>query len=229
MNAKGFIDKILDVLFPPRCPWCNTVLGKRHDCAAQHQMEALRLPVRPLPAPKLDSPWLLRDVWACYSYEEPVRGAILRMKFESERNLAVPMGGQLAEVYAESGVAAHTDVIVPVPMSPKSQKRRGYNQSALVAWELSGRVAVTCLSGALQKTRETTPQSELGRTERLVNVAGAYQADETQLKGKRVLLVDDIFTTGSTLNECAKAVLDAGAAECRALCLAAARVDMKLD
>ncbi len=218
---------VLDLLFPARCPWCGAVAGKApHDCEMLRQAEALRLPARPLPEPEgLAEDWRLKAAWACFAYEEPVRGAILRMKFEAERNLAVPMGQQLALRCEDCGISEAADVLVPVPVSTATRRARGYNQSALVAWELARRTALPCRPGALEKVRETAPQRELSRAGRLTNVAGAYRAQPAELEGRRVLLVDDIFTTGSTLNECAKTLLAAGAAECRALCIAAARAE----
>lgn len=224
--ASKLGDLIVNLLFPKRCPWCDSVLGFQRSCACLEGIDALWLPDAELPAPRLDDPWRIERVWACFHYEEPVRAAILRMKFENGRNLAVPMGERLFEKYAACGIAGHVNSIVPVPVSPETARLRGYNQSALVAWELARYSGLPCLPRALQKVRETIPQSELDRAGRLTNVAGAYLADPEDVAGKDVLLVDDILTTGSTLNECAKTVLEAGAGSCHALCIAASQVQL---
>lgn len=220
-------DFIVNLLFPRRCPWCDTVLGFAKSCACQDDVDALLLPGCQLPAPDLGPEGFALDgVWACYVYKEPVRSSILRMKFENGRNLAVPVGEKLAERFDSCGLAEKVDCIVPVPVSAGTQRQRGYNQSALLAWELSRHCSLPCLPNALRKTRETVAQSELGRAERLTNVNNAYIAEPGDVKGKRVLLVDDIFTTGSTLNECAKTLRAAGATGVVGLCVAASELSV---
>ncbi len=107
------------------------------------------------------------------------------------------------------------DLIVPVPLSKGSLSERGYNQTALVALELSKRTGVQCLA-AVKKTRETEPQNKLERKDRLKNLKGAFEA-VIPVNAKKVLVVDDVYTTGATMNEMAKTLIASGAAEVRGI------------
>lgn len=105
-----------------------------------------------------------------------------------------------------------TDCIVYVPMTKKAKRKRGYNQTYLLAKELSARTAIPLLKNALIKTKETSAQKGLSRKERAENLKGAFKvADRKSVKGKIVLLVDDILTTGATADELARIMLSAGA------------------
>ncbi len=164
--------------------------------------------------------WVLAEVYAPFAYVQPVRGAMGRLKFAGQEELAAPLAAQMAALLAETGLARRYDMLVPAPISAKTAKARGYNQSALLARAVAASGGLPCHEDLLEKVRETEPQHTLPRAERLHNLENAYQG-AGGFGGKRVLLVDDIVTTGSTLNECAKAVLAAGATSCGALCLCA--------
>jgi ComF family protein len=110
------------------------------------------------------------------------------------------------------------DLIVPVPLHPTRERERGYNQSERLATRLS-QLSDHPLANALIRTRATSPQVTLGAEERFVNVVGAF-ACRVSLQNMSVVLVDDVLTTGATLNDCARACTEAGAREVRALTLA---------
>ncbi|HET6349465.1 MAG TPA: phosphoribosyltransferase family protein [Candidatus Krumholzibacteria bacterium] len=112
----------------------------------------------------------------------------------------------------------HTPVLVPVPMERAARRRRGFNQAESIARALADRWRVPALRCALVKVRPTRPQAELGRVQRLVNLRGAFQADARVVRGARVLLVDDLVTTGATACACADALRHAGAVEVRVVC-----------
>lgn len=215
-------NRALDILFPRRCPWCDRVLGfSSAACSCEARRAATALPAAAL-QPRFGSDENQLDaLWACYLYEEPVRSAIHRMKFEGQSHLAAPLGQRLAACCRQVVPAGSFDMLVPVPASPKRLKSRGYNQSALMADEMAKQLGVPCTGAALRKVRHTRPQMELNRAGRLQNLRGAFVADGV-VAMRRVLLVDDIVTTGSTLNECAAALRAAGAGWVGALCLASA-------
>jgi ComF family protein len=112
---------------------------------------------------------------------------------------------------------AGTALVIPVPMDRASRAQRGFNQAERIARELSLRWSLP-LSCALVKGRRTKPQSALGREERLVNLDGAFGADVDVVGGTRVILVDDLVTTGATVRACARALRAAGAVEVRVVC-----------
>ncbi len=213
---------LLDLLFPRRCPWCDGIIGFGGTvCGCEERLAGLWLPAQPVvrTCPGAER---LCGIWAACRYEEPVRGAIHRFKFRSEAELAGPLAGLLRERWDALDMAGRFDALVPVPVSAGTRRRRGYNQSALVAQELAAHCGLPVLREALQKTRNTRPQMSLGRGERLTNLAGCFSARPEQVRGRRVLLVDDVVTTGATLAECAAALLAAGIAEVGAFCVTAA-------
>ena len=117
--------------------------------------------------------------------------------------------------------AAAIDVIVPVPLHPRRFRKRGYNQCALLARSLGGRLDRRVDEASLRRVRDTPQQARLSAEERRRNLKGAFEARSPMLRGRTVLLVDDVATTGSTLDECAKTLSGAGAA--RVWCATVAR------
>jgi ComF family protein len=115
------------------------------------------------------------------------------------------------------------DVIIPVPLHPKREKKRGFNQAQIIAKELAELEGVRLLEGVLVKTKNIPPQTFLQLKEREKNVRGAFRVNkEEEIKGRVVLLVDDVYTTGSTIRECSSVLKKAGAKEVKALTIAQA-------
>jgi ComF family protein len=139
------------------------------------------------------------------------------LKYDGRRSVAAPLAALMRE--AAPGVLGACDVAVPVPLHPARRRERGFNQAADLAQHLGLPVA-----HALRRNRQTTTQTALPATDRRANVAGAFTATRhgRRLQGAAVLLVDDVRTTGATLDACAEALLNAGVREVCAL--TAARV-----
>jgi len=115
------------------------------------------------------------------------------------------------------------EVIVPVPLYSSRQRERGFNQSEVIARELSRRKKIRLVSGAIVKVKDTPPQASLEAAARRENVKGVYRVKQKEaIKGKVVLLVDDVFTTGSTIEACSRVLMEAGAKEVRAMTVAQA-------
>jgi ComF family protein len=115
------------------------------------------------------------------------------------------------------------DAIIPVPLHPKREKRRGFNQAQVIAKELANLQKVKLLEGVLVKTKNVPPQTFLQLKEREKNVRGAFRVvKKEKIKDRVVLLVDDVYTTGSTVRECSLVLKEAGAKEVKALTIAQA-------
>jgi ComF family protein len=112
------------------------------------------------------------------------------------------------------------DIVVPIPLHPERVRERGYNQAALLARHLCPQLNLELDEEALWRTRHTRPQVGLDRVQRRQNVLGAFAADPPRVEGRRVLLVDDVCTSGATLASAAVALRDAGATGVRGFCFA---------
>jgi ComF family protein len=230
---RGF----LDLLYPPRCEACGRLRREPicGECLAQ--IERIEPPVcevcgvafdpRARGAPKCEEcrgrrkPF--RIVRTAAHYTGPLADAIRRFKYDGQIVLAKPLSAIMSEALANGaeGLAPATlDVICPVPLHASRLRERGFNQSALLAEHVSQAIGKS-VRPLLERTRPTAPQVDLPAPSRAANVRGAFAAVLTEvIAGQRVLLIDDLYTTGATLTECARALNRAGAAEVRVLTLA---------
>ncbi len=144
-----------------------------------------------------------------FSYEQPVTALIHRLKFSGRKFYAEPLADYMSVMYYKNLFSP--DFITYVPMTKRAERKRGYNQSELLARALSERVNVE-VKDCLVKVKETKRQLKLGREERLKNLKGVFRVhDRRSVKDKNVLIVDDVFTTGATAEVLAKALKGAGA------------------
>lgn len=203
------------LFFPARCLTCGkAVRAQRLVCRAC----AASLPQKPFfqefPLSQAQEGRLA--VVAPLSYEKGTRRTLRRLKFQEERALAKPLAALMAQAVGQWGRAF--DGVVWVPMSPKKLQQRGYNQSQLLAKALAKELGLPWWT-LLEQARETATQHDLTRAQRADNVRGAYRA-RAEAAGQRLLLVDDIVTTGATLRACAQALYEAGARSVGAVCAA---------
>lgn len=220
---------LIDLLYPPRCAGCGRV-GALFCAACQARIEPLPAPAcphcgQPRPDDELcpecrAAPSHLDAIRATAIFAHPLRDAIHALKYNNAAALAGPLGARMAVAWQAAGLSA--DLIMPVPLHRGRLAERGYNQAALLARVLGRTAGVPVDERSLARQRATAHQVGLGRADRQVNVAGAF-ACQRGLAGLRVALVDDVCTTGSTLEACAKAVRAAGASSVWAFTLARAR------
>ena len=212
-------DAALDFLVPPRCVGC----GRRGADVCQSCSDAIQ-PLGPAICPRCARPSLegricdrcrtqlraLRAVLAAYPFEGVIRAAILAFKYRRCTRLAGFLAPALLEVLRSRPLSV--DLIVPVPLSQARRSERGFNQSELLARNLATQLSRPLEAAALVRLRDTPQQTRLPARERRRNVANAFGvADPAVVAGRRILLVDDVCTTGATLEACASALDRAGA------------------
>ncbi len=204
----------LDLLFPARCVGCGRV-GSRWcaQCQQTLEREAVALHLRRLP-PLVESA-------STGLHDGQLQQTVHALKYEQADFLAVTLGHRLIAALDQTGWTF--DMIVPVPLHMLRQRERGYNQSQLLGETMAQVLGISCLPSAIERWRATPPQVGLNRQQRQANVHGAFRANPALVTGKTLLLIDDVFTTGATLQACARAALDAGAQAVYSLTVTEAR------
>jgi len=160
--------------------------------------------------------------YTCVQYGLYERGLMMDYKYRGKSYIGRKLGDILYDRMALENF--HADYIVPVPMHEKKQQKRGYNQAAIMAKRLARRMEAVYIGNLLARCRETKPMKGLGSFERQENLRGAFavqRGNRYAITGKDILLVDDIYTTGSTMDQCSKILLEAGANQVFALSFAA--------
>lgn len=161
----------------------------------------------------------LNGLYFALPYQNPlVKSLIRRFKYEPylAKNLAKPLSSLIIAhfQFLDKSPNFANFVLVPVPLGKKKLKQRGFNQSEEIGKELSKIFKILLLCDVLFKTKETLPQVELSEKEREKNIKGVFLVkNENEIKGKKILLIDDVYTTGSTMEECARVLKEAGAKE----------------
>lgn len=222
--------QLLDLLFPARCVNCNRV-GESLCSRCRSQIQFVTPPYcrrcsRPLefhgdPCPLCRAhPLHITQIRAIGYHEGVLRRAIHALKYRHWTVLADPLAALLQQYLLRT--APSVDLITAVPLHPDRQRERGYNQAELLARSLAARAALPYICG-LKRTRPTADQIGLDMGARHENVRGAFAADGTAFAGRRVLIVDDVCTTGATLDACAVALRAQGACEIYGLTVARPR------
>ena len=209
---------LIRLLFPPKCVLCGKLLKREElDLCRECRTDAPEYPNRKEKLQFLDS---FTAVWY---YEGRVRKSLLRYKFYNARSFAPAYGRLLAMKLLQEHPEGF-DMLTWVPISPLRRFRRGYDQVELLAKAVGRELGVDPVP-TLQKVRHNRPQSGIhGVEKRRANVLGAYrEVSREAVEGKRVLLLDDILTTGATAGEAARILLTAGAKEVHCAAVAAAR------
>lgn len=230
LQWRNFRGQLLDLVFPPRCVGCHRI-GAWLCTECLGQIPRVEPPfciqcgdkvaADDLCARCRISPLQIERIRAAVYFEGALREAIHHLKYKGRTALVKPLGNLMATHWQQHPMPA--DVLVPVPLHAARLRERGYNQAALLARELAQRVELTVNEKTLVRKRATAPQVELSARERRENVHDAFCCCDDGLAEKRVLLIDDVCTTGATLEACALALRESGAHSVQALTLARAR------
>ena len=236
-----FWQALIDFLFPPKCLLCGESLGELPD---DHPCPLCFSRIKFFSHPRcprcglgfgdtpgedhLCSPCLTEERYftrarAIGPYEGLMVEAISRFKYQGSSRLAKTLGTLLAEYKDPDFPFSDFELVLCVPLHPHRLRQRGFNQSLLLARWVSRAHSLPLDFTALQRTRHTQPQTQLSGYERHKNIRGAFEVRRPELIAeKQILLIDDVFTTGATVQECAKVLLKAGAKQVDVLTLARA-------
>lgn len=240
-------NSLLNLIFPPgqNCPICGgpsrggalcsqcaglmEKYGEEHCCARCGRWPASGAAFYGQCAARLcqdcrEEDWPFVLARAAFPYEGVFREAVHRFKYAGKRAISRPLAGLMAAVVQKEPLYQEAGLIIPVPLTPEKTRRRGFNQAELLAREVGEQLKIPVKPAWIVKTVETTPQAGLSRSARKTNLENAFIfAGNSSIGGKGVLLVDDVFTTGSTMSAAATVVRAAGAGRVFGLCAATGR------
>lgn len=207
----------LDIVLPPVCYVC----GK--DCSGKYGLcEACLGKIRHISPPYCETKSsFVEKGWSCCYYAGTIKECVHLFKYKGYIGLADIFRDIMVNFTEKNGIHKEIDLIAPVPIYPTKKRERSYNHAEILARFLSKSFAIPIESKNLKKIKWTQSQSELDKRTRLKNVKDSFVAvDRKAFSGKNVLLVDDVYTTGATINECAKVLLEAKAGRVYSLSLA---------
>ena len=230
MKKKEWIQSLF---FPPRCPICDQVIwmGERicETCSAKivHITEpCCKKCGKPLDDIRKEycpdcgrKPHFFTQGRAVFVYRGGIRESMYRFKYSNRREYAGYYAQEAYELHRKWMEARQIEVILPVPMYRKKEKKRGYNQAAVFAERLGETAGIPVKYDLIQRVRNTTPQKELNDTERKKNLKEAFAVTGQNIPYNRILLVDDIYTTGSTVDAIAEVLRGVGVREIYFLCI----------
>ena len=202
-----FIEKILDLLFPQVCGICGKLNEKSlcKKCEILLKKQAI-FGIETFETEKFElENKYFDELLYIFKYEGIIRKTILDYKFNEKSYLYLTFVNFLLKNDKLFEKLKSYDAIIPVPISSKRMKKRGYNQSLLIAKLIAKNTELELINNCLVKTKNITEQSKLNKKQRIENIKNAYDLkNKEKLENKKILLIDDIYTTGSTVNECSR-------------------------
>lgn len=227
------VEALLDAVYPPTCPICDRVIAKPakvcEDC--RKKLNYIQSP-RCL---KCGKPVENDETEVCYDcskrkhafergvalwgYTDETRNSIYRFKYQNCRVYSKVYVEEMIDSLGDIIKSWKCEAILPVPIHARKLRERGFNQAELLAKDLSEILGIKMDAGILARNRYTKPQKELDDNERIKNLENAFIIQENVVQYKRVLLVDDIYTTGATIDSCAKVLKEKGVEEVYVVCL----------
>jgi ComF family protein len=233
-RADRLWNGLLDMVFPPRCVVCGEIMeqgeGQIH-AACRKKLFPAKEPVclhcgRPVASRRTEycydcarkKEFVFRQGRALYLYKGDIKKSMYRFKYSNKREYGRFFADEAAAMWGSWLERIRPDAIVPVPMYRKKEKRRGYNQAMVFARQLSRKTGIPVAEPVL-RNRDTRPQKELNDIERENNLKNAFQKEKVIVQYNKILLVDDIYTTGSTADAVSEVLLAAGAKEIYFLCI----------
>ncbi len=218
-------EAILNILFPRRCPVCGEIVkpaGRLICPSCFRELSFVKSPTCKKCGKEIEDETMEfcedcmahRHVFeygmALLNYNDAARNSMVQIKYHNKREYLDFYGAALAARYERIIRKMKVDAIIPVPVHPSRRRKRGFNQAEVLANIVGERLGIPVRSELLKRTKKTLPQKELSAGERLKNLSGAFQTEAVPADIRRVLLVDDIYTTGSTIEACARVLKASG-------------------
>lgn len=238
LPVRQFFTALLDVLFPPICHICHSFIP---DASKIHICKLCLEKLSQIPSPICSicgipfigvgnnhfcgncvaNPPDFNSARGAFIYDGVLRDLIHSFKYNNLSHLRFPLATLMLENIKDFIELEQPELIIPVPLHSSRLRQRGFNQSVLLGQTISKEIKLPILPDTLIRIRRTNPQVELSGIERKINVKGAFAVKYAKkIEGKRILLVDDVMTTGSTMNECAKELKNGGASKVIAVTVA---------
>lgn len=227
-QKEKWIEELLSLVYPRRCPVCHEIVTPKGEMICI----ACRKRLRPILEPrckKCGKPLSKEEQEYCYDcakgkhcyqegialypYDEVMQKSIAYFKFRNRREYARPYAEEIQRYLGERLLRWNVDCMVPIPIHKKKQISRGFNQAEVLAKEVSRLLKIPVDAELLERIRKTLPQKELNEEERRKNLINAFQITKKGVKYKKIILVDDIYTTGSTIDACSKVLKASGIQE----------------
>jgi ComF family protein len=215
-----------DLIFPPFCPICEQQLSHNEHLVCEDCFESIhtiesrfcRRCAAPLEEERKtcryckDKKYHFTKVRALGTFSPPLSEMVHLLKYERKTHLANRLGILLANIFLADHELSSSSIIIPVPLHPTRMRERGYNQSLLLAKKVAEISRTELCTHAISRAKPTKSQTALAHTQRIDNLRNAFRIEDSEpLAGKSVTVVDDVLTSGTTLDEMAKTLLDAGA------------------
>ena len=215
---------VINLLYPPVCPFCKKQLLQTGICSRC----AKELPfIQGSRCMKCSKPVYAKEIEYCmdcakikhqyeegralFAYNDLVQKSIAEYKYKNKREFSISYSRLMIQEMGEIWKKWNCDVVMPVPVHRKKKQKRGFNQAELLAKAIGDYLCVPCETKILQRCINTLPQKEFSPSERRKNLESAFKIKQNSVKYKKVLLIDDIYTTGSTVDACADVLRRAGA------------------
>ncbi len=216
MAVKLVIQGLLDLLYPPTCEICGKKAAEENNIICENCFEKIIMITPVIPVKHNDI-----SVWGICAYEGVIKECIHLFKYKARLRLLKPLGKIMTDFTNNYLKSKKFDIIVPVPLHRARLAERSFNQAELLAKNLPKYLNCRLDTKILKRTKNTATQTGLSKTQRANNLRGVFKMNTAlAVEDKNILIVDDVFTTGSTIDECAKILLKANAKSVEALVLA---------
>ena len=201
------IENILNLIYPPVCGFCGKICNE-YLCKKCE----IKIKKYEIVSVRKNNNTYFKEILCIFKYEDLIRNILIKYKFQNKSYLYKTFIKIILKNKKICGFLKNYDIIIPVPISKKRNRQRGYNQSYLIAREIAKQINLKHEKNCFVKQKDTIEQSKLDKNQRKINVQNAYKIiDKEKIINKKIILLDDIYTTGNTVNECAKMLEQAGA------------------